>query len=84
MPRKRWLRATSNSVEVDVDIDKMLSELRLERDQITEAIRALERMVANRAGTRRKRAGWLKKSAEEGARRKSQADSRIRPKRRQR
>jgi hypothetical protein len=43
-----------------LDIDKMLAELRLEREQIEEAIITLERLARGRGRRRGRPPGWLK------------------------
>jgi hypothetical protein len=43
-----------------MDVDKMLAELRLEREQIEEAIITLERLARGRGRRRGRPPGWLK------------------------
>ncbi len=43
-----------------MDVDKMLAELRLEREQIEEAILTLERLARGRGRRRGRPPGWLK------------------------
>jgi hypothetical protein len=43
-----------------VDVDKMLAELRLEREQIEEAILTLERLARGRGRRRGRPPAWLK------------------------
>jgi hypothetical protein len=43
-----------------LDVDKMLAELRLEREQIEEAILTLERLARGRGRRRGRPPGWLK------------------------
>ena len=57
-----------------MDVDKMLSELRLEREQIEEAILTLERLARGRGRRRGRPPSWLKEAtaavseaAEEGS-----------------
>jgi len=45
-----------------LDIDKMLAELRLEREQIEEAILTLERLARGRGRRRGRPPGWLKEA----------------------
>jgi hypothetical protein len=47
----------------DLDVDKMLAELRLEREQIEEAILTLERLARGRGRRRGRPPGWLKDAA---------------------
>jgi hypothetical protein len=54
--------------EVEVlDVDKMLAELRLEREQIEEAILTLERLARGRGRRRGRPPGWLKEAAAEAS-----------------
>lgn len=46
-----------------LDVDKMLAELRLEREQIEEAILTLERLARGRGRRRGRPPGWLKEAA---------------------
>lgn len=46
-----------------LDVDKMLSELRLEREQIEEAILTLERLARGRGRRRGRPPAWLKDAA---------------------
>ena len=48
-----------------MDVDKMLAELRLEREQIEEAILTLERLARGRGRRRGRPPGWLKEAAEQ-------------------
>jgi hypothetical protein len=50
---------------VILDVDKMLAELRLEREQIEEAILTLERLARGRGRRRGRPPGWLKEAAAE-------------------
>jgi hypothetical protein len=43
-----------------LDVDKMLAELRLEREQLEEAIITLERLARGRGRRRGRPPGWLK------------------------
>ncbi|MBV8810238.1 MAG: hypothetical protein JO033_16330 [Acidobacteriaceae bacterium] len=45
-----------------MDVDKMLAELRLEREQIEEAILTLERLARGRGRRRGRPPGWLKEA----------------------
>lgn len=45
-----------------MDVDKMLAELRLEREQIDEAILTLERLARGRGRRRGRPPAWLKDS----------------------
>jgi hypothetical protein len=45
-----------------LDVDKMLAELRLEREQIEEAILTLERLARGRGRRRGRPPGWLKEA----------------------
>jgi hypothetical protein len=45
-----------------LDVDKMLIELRLEREQIEEAILTLERLARGRGRRRGRPPGWLKEA----------------------
>jgi hypothetical protein len=47
----------------NLDVDKMLAELRLEREQIEEAILTLERLARGRGRRRGRPPGWLKDAA---------------------
>lgn len=56
-PPLRWWR------EVPIlDVDKMLSELRLEREQLEEAILTLERLARGRGRRRGRPPSWLKEA----------------------
>ena len=46
-----------------MDIDKMLAELRVEREQIEEAILTLERLARGRGRRRGRPPSWLKEAA---------------------
>ena len=46
-----------------MDVDKMLAELRLEREQIEEAILTLERLARGRGRRRGRPPAWLKNAA---------------------
>ena len=46
-----------------MDVDKMLTELRLEREQIEEAILTLERLARGRGRRRGRPPAWLKDAA---------------------
>jgi hypothetical protein len=46
-----------------LDVDKMLAELRLEREQIEEAILTLERLARGRGRRRGRPPAWLKSAA---------------------
>lgn len=46
-----------------MDVDKMLAELRLEREQIEEAILTLERLARGRGRRRGRPPAWLKDTA---------------------
>jgi hypothetical protein len=48
---------------VILDVDKMLAELRLEREQIEEAILTLERLARGRGRRRGRPPAWLKDAA---------------------
>ena len=69
-----------------MDIDKMLAELRLEREQIEEAILTLERLARGRGRRRGRPPAWLKQAqaaiAEEVAKSDSLAAASNTPKRR--
>ena len=45
---------------MNLDVDKMLAELRLEREQIEEAILTLERLARGRGRRRGRPPAWLK------------------------
>ena len=71
-----------------MDVDKMLAELRLEREQIEEAILTLERLARGRGRRRGRPPSWLKDAAaslgeagsgEEGAEAPSEHKRRGRP-----
>ena len=49
-----------------MDVDKMLAELRLEREQIEEAILTLERLARGRGRRRGRPPAWLKDAATSG------------------
>jgi DNA invertase Pin-like site-specific DNA recombinase len=55
-----------------LDVDKMLAELRLEREQIEEAILTLERLARGRGRRRGRPPGWLKEAAEQASAEESQ------------
>jgi hypothetical protein len=48
---------------ISLDIDKMLAELRVEREQIEEAILTLERLARGRGRRRGRPPSWLKEAA---------------------
>jgi hypothetical protein len=48
---------------MNLDVDKMLAELRLEREQIEEAILTLERLARGRGRRRGRPPSWLKDAA---------------------
>ena len=48
--------------ELILDVDKMLAELRLEREQIEEAILTLERLARGRGRRRGRPPAWLKEA----------------------
>ncbi len=52
-----------------MDVDKIIAELRREREQIEEAIEALDRLAQGRGKRRGRRPGWMKEAEE---RRKAQ------------
>ena len=49
-----------------LDVDKMLAELRLEREQIEEAILTLERLARGRGRRRGRPPAWLKEATGSG------------------
>ena len=49
-----------------MDVDKMLAELRIEREQIEEAILTLERLARGRGRRRGRPPSWLKEAASLG------------------
>lgn len=53
----------SSGEEFTVDVDKMLAELKLEREQIEEAILTLERLARGRGRRRGRPPSWLKDAA---------------------
>ena len=53
-------RATGKGIGIYLDIDKMLAELRVEREQIEEAILTLERLARGRGRRRGRPPSWLK------------------------
>jgi hypothetical protein len=55
-----------------LDVDKMLADLRLEREQIEEAILTLERLARGRGRRRGRPPGWLKEAAEQASAEESQ------------
>lgn len=60
----RSLRQKKNVRRVTIlDVDKMLAELRLEREQIEEAILTLERLARGRGRRRGRPPAWLKDAA---------------------
>lgn len=71
-----------------LDVDKMLAELRLEREQIEEAILTLERLARGRGRRRGRPPGWLKDAtlglvdADADAASSAGSDSAAEPKRR--
>lgn len=56
-PPLRWWRE-----DLILDVDKMLAELRLEREQIEEAILTLERLARGRGRRRGRPPSWLKEA----------------------
>jgi hypothetical protein len=58
--RARVLWANAESEDKSLDIDKMLADLRLEREQIEEAILTLERLARGRGRRRGRPPSWLK------------------------
>lgn len=57
-------RSAGTLEEVSIlDVDKMLAELRLEREQIEEAILTLERLARGRGRRRGRPPSWLKDAA---------------------
>jgi hypothetical protein len=56
-----------------LDVDKMLTELRLEREQIEEAILTLERLARGRGRRRGRPPAWLKEAAAENTSDNSQS-----------
>ena len=66
-----------------MDVDKMLVELRLEREQIEEAILTLERLARGRGRRRGRPPAWLKDSGIEVAEDSSEStDAVVEPRRR--
>jgi hypothetical protein len=49
--------------KLDLDVDKMLAELRMEREQIEEAILTLERLARGRGRRRGRPPAWLKEAS---------------------
>lgn len=58
-----------------MDVDKMLAELRLEREQIEEAILTLERLARGRGRRRGRPPAWLKDAAAAEAAEAEEEDS---------
>ena len=66
-----------------LDIDKMLAELRLEREQIEEAILTLERLARGRGRRRGRPPSWLKDATDLAASEQAKEDGNAaEPKRR--
>ena len=63
------LRLALATTELDpyMDIDKMLAELRVKREQIEEAIEALERLAESKKPRRGRPPKWLKEGKSEVA-----------------
>jgi CRISPR/Cas system-associated exonuclease Cas4 (RecB family) len=60
---ERRLRHLGKKVRVSkLDVDKMLAELRLEREQIEEAILTLERLARGRGRRRGRPPSWLREA----------------------
>jgi hypothetical protein len=57
----------SKGRKLDLDVDKMLAELRLEREQIEEAILTLERLARGRGRRRGRPPAWLKEASAQGS-----------------
>ncbi len=69
--------------EAILDVDKMLAELRLEREQIEEAILTLERLARGRGRRRGRPPSWLKDATDlAAAEQENQASAPAEPKRR--
>jgi len=66
MLRRNRGKSVLRKVEI-LDVDKMLADLRLEREQIEEAILTLERLARGRGRRRGRPPGWLKEAAAEAA-----------------
>ena len=65
-----------------LDVDKMLAELRLEREQIEEAILTLERLARGRGRRRGRPPAWLKDVSSAGAEDDPEVSSLGEPRRR--
>jgi hypothetical protein len=60
---KREPHGAGRAEVITLDIDKMLAELRVEREQIEEAILTLERLARGRGRRRGRPPSWLKEAA---------------------
>jgi len=60
-----------------LDVDKMLAELRLEREQIEEAILTLERLARGRGRRRGRPPSWLKDAAAVAAAEEGHGDETV-------
>ena len=67
-----------------MDVDKMLAELRVEREQIEEAILTLERLARGRGRRRGRPPSWLKEATEAAASLGEESDAAIAPEPRRR
>jgi hypothetical protein len=68
--------------ELDLDVDKMLADLRMEREQIEEAILTLERLARGRGRRRGRPPAWLKEATAQVAGEESTDHAATEPKRR--
>jgi len=66
----------------DLDVDKMLADLRLEREQIEEAILTLERLARGRGRRRGRPPAWLKEATAQIAAEDGLENAAAEPKRR--
>ncbi len=55
-----------------MDVDKIIADLRHEREQIEEAIEVLERLAQGRGKRRGRRPGWMKEAEERRKTRESE------------
>jgi len=64
--RNQWKKSTGLSLEVDMDVSKILAELRQEREQLEEAIMSLERLARGRGKRRGRPPAWMVEAKKRG------------------
>ena len=67
-----------------MDVDKMLAELRVEREQLEEAILTLERLARGRGRRRGRPPAWLKEAAQAASSEEPAGSASSEPKKRSR